>query len=298
MTDSEHTLIIGVDGGGTGCRVAIGTLRQGVLAQAEGGRANATSNPDLALKNVVTATHEAAQKAGLSIEAISDAIAHVGLAGVMTEADSARIAAGLPFASCAVTDDRPTTIAGALGDKDGFLLSIGTGTIVASSKAGHFAFIGGWGFQISDQSSGAWLGHKAIRRTVLCHDGLSPHSDLTREVMGKFENDPNAIVQFAATAAPGDYATLAPLVIAAGEADDFWGAAIMTEGAAYLSKALGALDFRTSDTLCLTGGVGPHYARYLSPDITKGRTTSKGGALDGAFQLATNLARTNEGNAS
>ena len=286
MSDSDHTLLIGVDGGGTGCRVAAGTLAKGVLGRAEGGRANATSDPALAIRNVLETVHAAAQVAGFSAEALNDAVAHIGLAGVMTADDSTRIANALPFAHASVTDDRPTAIAGALGDQDGYLLAIGTGTIVASSQRGEFTYVGGWGFQISDQSSGAWLGNMALRRTILCHDGLTSHSDLTHGLLLRFNDDPNEIVRFAAGATPRDYATLAPKIVEAANAGDLWGLTIMKEGADYLVQALSTLGFLPGDALCLTGGVGPHYAPYLPAEALRGRVSSRGGSLDGAFQLA------------
>lgn len=286
MSDSDDTLLIGVDGGGSGCRAAIGTLAKGVLARAEGGPANATSDPALAIKNVLDSVHSAARTAEIHPDALSKAMAHVGLAGVMTKEDSVHVSTALPFAHATVTDDRPTAIAGALGDQDGYLLAIGTGTIVASSQRGQFAYVGGWGFQISDQSSGAWLGHMALRRTILCHDGLTSHSDLTHGLLLRFNNDPNEIVRFAASATPRDYATLAPKIVEAANAGDLWGLAIMKEGVDYLVQALSTLGFLPGDALCLTGGVGPHYAPYLPAEALRGRVSSRGGSLDGAFQLA------------
>jgi len=295
MFGSEHPILIGVDGGGTGCRVAIGTPSAGVLAQAEGGRANASSDPELAIKNIISTVLAAAKKAGVSPGALRDAVAHLGLAGVMTPADSQRIASALPYKSASVTDDRPTAVTGALGDQDGFLLSVGTGTIVAASKDGHFRYIGGWGFQISDQSSGAWLGRAALERTILCHDGLAAHTDLTRALMAKFGDDPNAIVSFSLSAKPGDFGSLAPLVVSGADAGDTWGLSVMKDGADYLSKGLSVLGFLPGDTLCLTGGVGPHYASYLPPKALTGRIASRGSALDGAFQLAKSRAAISQG---
>lgn len=295
MSDSDHTWLIGVDGGGTGCRAAIGTLENGVLAQAEGGRANATSDPELAIMNVASTVQAAAEKAGVPLDNLKNSIAHLGLAGVMTPADERRIASALPYKNATITDDRPTTVTGALGGQDGFLLSIGTGTIVAAKRDKDFSYIGGWGFQISDQASGAWLGRAALERTILCHDGLAPHSDLTRALMAEFNDDPNAIVTLAASAKPGDYAAFARQVVSTASAEDPWALAMMADGAAYLMQGLSILGFRPGDVLCLTGGVGPHYARYLPSETLAGQITSRGEALDGAFQLAKSRAENQQG---
>lgn len=286
MSISDQTLFLGVDGGGTGCRAAIGTAAHGILARAEAGPANATSDPDQAIKNIRSASEAAAQLAGLPQTALSAAIAHVGLAGVMTDQDSARIAAALPCHRCTVTDDRPTAVTGALGRKDGFLVSIGTGTIVAASKAGTFNYVSGWGFHVSDQASGAWLGRAALEQVILCQDHLADFTPLTRSLFAKFKDDPNRIVAFAKSAHPGDYASLAPEIIAAARAGDPWGSALMTRGAVYVMQCLTALGFSPGDTLCLSGGVGPFYADFLPNDALSGRTPPRGNALDGAFLLA------------
>ncbi|HCP82110.1 MAG TPA: hypothetical protein DIT67_11140 [Octadecabacter sp.] len=286
MSNSSHPLAIGVDGGGTGCRVAIGTAADGVLARAEGGRANVTSDPKLAIENVIATVEAAAASGGFPVARLSDATAHVGLAGVMTEQDARRVSSALPYKHSNVTDDRPTALNGALGGEDGFLLSVGTGTIAAASKNGDIRSVGGWGFSVSDQASGAWIGQKCLRAVLLSHDNLSAHSDLTRAVLRKFHDDPNEIVAFSMTATPGDYGTFAPDVTESARAGDPVGQSIMMAGATYLQQCLTALRFNAGDALCLTGGVGPHYTDYLPADTISGLRERKGNALDGAFNFA------------
>lgn len=290
MSDSSNILLIAVDGGGTGCRAAIGTCSQGMIARAEGGRANFASDPELAIRNILAVVTLAAQNAGIAEAAIPAALngayAHLGLAGVMTPQDSARVASALPYACAIVTDDRQTAVAGALAGEDGALLSIGTGTIVAANTAEGFRSVSGWGFHVSDQASGAWLGRAALVQVLLCHDGIEGHSPLTRALFAQFGVDPNAIVAFSMSAKAGDYATLAPEIISQAQAGDPWGRKIMAIGADYLSRALAQVGFRSGDPLCLIGGVGPYYAEFLPPDLLIGRTPSRGTALDGAFHLA------------
>ncbi|AXI45462.1 hypothetical protein C1J03_05060 [Sulfitobacter sp. SK012] len=289
MLDSAQTLFIGVDGGGTGCRAAVGTLSDGVLAQADGGRANVASDTELAIENILETVYAAAEKAGIPRDTLHKAKAHLGLAGVMTSHDSARVASDMPFETTVVTDDRSTAVTGALGGQDGFLLSVGTGTIAAASTAGTFQYVGGWGFHVADQASGAWLGRAALERVLLCKDGVVEHTDLTHELFAKFDDDANAISTFSVSAKPGDYGTFAPDIVTGARAGDPWGVSIMTQGAEHLVGSLRALGFKTGDTLCLSGGLGPHYAAYLPPESLGARINSCGNALDGAFQLAKSL---------
>ncbi|SHJ38032.1 glucosamine kinase [Shimia gijangensis] len=286
MIDSPHTLLIGVDGGGTGCRAAVGTPTDGVLAKSEGGRANVASDPELAIKNIIDAVTAAAAKCGLTAKQLKTATAHLGLAGVMTAQDAHMVASAVPYGNVTVSDDRPTALNGALGWQDGFLLSVGTGTIAAACTDGVYRSVGGWGFHVGDQASGSWLGQESLRHVLLCHDGLALHSDLTRALLAKFQNDPNEIVAFSMSAKPGDYGTFAPDVVESARANDLVGQKIIGSGVEYLRKCLNALGFKAGDALCLTGGVGPHYANYLPSDITAGLVACKGNALDGAFNFA------------
>ena len=228
----------------------------------------------------------AANLAGLSATALGAAITHVGLAGVQTQGQSADIASALPFGDVTVTDDRPTAVTGALGGAYGYLLALGTGTIAAASSADGFRFVGGWGFRVSDHASAAWLGRAALERVLLCHDGVDEHSPLTLAILARFGDDPNALVAFATTAAPRDFGTVAPLITSHAKDGDLWGCEILKSGANHLVRALATLGFQPGDALCLTGGVGPHYAPYLPSGYLAGSVAAKGNALDGAFDLA------------
>ncbi|MEM5541563.1 BadF/BadG/BcrA/BcrD ATPase family protein [Sulfitobacter sp. AS92] len=279
-------LLIAVDGGGTGCRAAIGTQHDGILGRASSGRANIGNDPEQTLVNLRSAVEAAAASAGLPVSALEGATAYIGLAGMNITRDEARLRAALPYARIIADDDRPACVVGALGEGvAGWVMAIGTGTIVAATDGAGFRYVGSWGFHLADQGSGAWLGRGALNLALQCHDGLLPHSDLTRAVMADFSNNPDAFVAFSLTAHPGDYAAFAPKVIAASEAGDRHAEALMQEGATYYVRALKALDFAPGDPLCLLGGIGPHYAQFLPKDHLTGQIAARGSALDGAFQL-------------
>ena len=286
MELTASPVIIGVDGGGTGCRAAIGTVADGMIARAQGGRANLTSDPVTTFENIIATVALAAKNAGISTSALKNAVAHIGVAGVVTAQDIQRMRLGMPYKTTTVTDDRPTALIGALGGQYGHLLSVGTGTIAAVNAAHGMAFVGSWGFQVSDHGSGAWLGRAALEQVLLCHDRMAQHTDLTRDIFATFNNDPRAIVSLCATAKPGDYAALAPVIVAQAKTGDLWGQRIMHAGAQHLTNMLGALDFRVGQPLCLTGGIGPHYAPYLPARYLDGYQDARGSALDGAFELA------------
>lgn len=104
-------------------------------------------------------------------------------------------------------------------------------------------------------------------------------------------------MSFSLSAKPGDYSAFAPIVVSGAEGGEPWAKAIMAKGGDHFMRSLDVLGFQMGDTLCLSGGVGPHYARYLPPEALSGQIESRGTALDGAMRLAKssaiNMLRTN-----
>ena len=275
-----------VDGGGTGCRAAIAGLDGTILSRASGGPANFATNASQAVENVRGAVRFAAAQLGFDDTKMRGLIAHVGLAGIMTEADSLAVASQLPFDICRVSDDREISVIGALGACDGATIAIGTGSFVAARRGGQIRYFGGWGLSVGDQASGARLGRALLERTLLAVDGLGEESDLTRGVLSRFGNSPAEIVAFAATARPADYAALAPEIVQSASAGDVVGQALMTCGAHYLNAALAASGLRGDEVICLIGGIGPHYTPFLAAEYRDRIRPAKGLALDGALQQA------------
>ncbi|OYU40169.1 MAG: ATPase [Pseudorhodobacter sp. PARRP1] len=286
-TDTPATgpYLIGVDGGGTSCRAK---LLAGPHARYDVvlGPANVSTDFDAALGTINAALAQLADQAGLTMADLATATAHLGLAGVMNTAIAARVAAHLPFTQATVTDDRPTTIAGALGEANGALAAIGTGSFIGRQVAGKIHGVGGWGFYIGDQASGAWLLRRCLEEVMLAVDGFAAHTDLSRAILREHGDDPGRIVLFSLNSQPADYARLARDVVAAAETGDPLGARLMHEGAAYIHRALDVVGWNPTEALCLTGGLGPAYARWLNlPTIS-----AKGTALDGALALAARAA--------
>jgi glucosamine kinase len=283
--------IIGVDGGGSTCRVAIAGADGTVIGSATGAAANPATSMSQAIATLTATLEEARIDAGLSADAIADAHAHLGLAGAINARIAQAVTRALPIRRAVVTDDRPTNIAGALGEHDGFLAAIGTGSFIGSQRGRDQRFVGGWGLRLGDQASGAWLGLRLLSCVLEAEDGLRPSSGLLDDTLAAFDGDPSAIAVFGVTAAPPDFAAYAPKVVAAATAGDAAALAIIAEGVAYVEHALRTLGFVAGDTLCLGGGLGPHYADFLSPGFTGNLIRPAGSALDGALRLAAGQVR-------
>lgn len=289
MTNPDQTVLIALDGGGTGCRAAVGTVAEGIIAEARGGPSNVSTNFEGSITNITETIAQALHTANMDGVDLTHTVAHIGVAGANTEAEMHRVEAALPYGRCRVTGDRATTVAGVLGAQDGYVLALGTGTIVARQHNQEMTTVGGWGFHLSDQASGAWLGRSLLTRILLAEDQLMEHSPLSREVCKRFGGG-NELVMFSNIAKPSDYAKLAREIIEAAKSGDAMALSLLDEGRQYLEAGLDALGFQPGDPLSLSGGVGPSYAAYLSASYLQKLSDPKGNALQGAFSLARRVA--------
>ncbi|MFA8387843.1 MAG: BadF/BadG/BcrA/BcrD ATPase family protein [Pelagibaca sp.] len=292
MTDRSD-LVIGIDGGGTGCRIAISAAGGSVIGTATAGAANYTSDRESTVTHILAALSDAANSAGLPLDSLLDTPAHLGLAGIVTPEDAKSLAARLPLTHCRVTDDQVTSTIGALGARDGALVAVGTGSFVAIKRGDTIRTLGGWGLHLGDQASGAWLGRTALQRCALVADGLAPTSPLVAELLARFDNDAGQMIAFARIAPPAEYAQFAPLIFEAAQSDDPNACSLIIEGAAYLNLCLGTADLEGDDVLCMGGGLGPRYAPWLDVRYQSRIAEPEGTALDGAVRLAWHLAERN-----
>lgn len=290
MSGESLPILIGIDGGGSGCRAALvhgaGRQRHEVAL----GAANVSTDFDGAVAVIRKALDLLAEAAGQPVAALADAPAHLGLAGMLNDATASRVVKALGLTRARVTVDRETTLAGALGGGDGAIAAIGTGSFLGRQSGGRQFLAGGWGFRLGDQASGAWLGRRLLEEVLLAEDGFAGKTDLSRAVLAGFGGAPDAIVRFALTAPPSGFAAHARAIVAVAETGDKLARRLMLEGARYLEHGLTALGWRAGEPLCLTGGVGPTYADYLPEPMRAAVTRPLGSALDGALILAQAIA--------
>ncbi|AVO38588.1 BadF/BadG/BcrA/BcrD ATPase family protein [Pukyongiella litopenaei] len=286
MQDSTPNNVIGVDGGGTSCRAAL--VLDGQRHEVQAGAANATTDLDGTIRTLRDALAQLRGATGISGDRLQALPAYLGLAGVLDPRTGDRIAAALNLSRAQVGDDRRTTVTGALGGGDGAVAGLGTGSFMARQTGDRLRLIGGYGLTMGDEASGAWLGRGLLSHTLHALDGLIPHCPLTDAIAAEF-GDAVEIVRFASTAGAADFAGLAPRVIAAAENGDATALTLMRAGARYVEQGLHAMGWQPAEPVCLTGGVGPHYAPYLADDIANALRDPAGTALDGALRLAAGI---------
>lgn len=223
---------LGVDGGGTNCRIRLANEKLETLADATGGRSNLQiEGGEPAYRSITEGTREVFRKAGVDLAEAANTAACFGMAGGrLPSAREAFEQRSWPFRAVKVYDDIDIARAGAHGGADGAVIIVGTGSAALAQVDGQRHQAGGWGFHIGDQMSGAILGRELVRRTVEAADGLatgSPLTDAVREKLGgstdavmdwSFPRDPRGPMPSAAGApstllgrAPAEYGALIPL---------------------------------------------------------------------------------------
>ena len=212
--------VLGIDGGGTSCRAALATVDGAVIGRAKSGAANIRTDLTGARSNIVDAARQAFIAAGQDPELIPQTPAILGLAGANVGTYRQQLEAILPFSISRVETDAEIALEGAVGSGDGAMAILGTGTAYMARKDGKSRAIGGWGFQVGDQGSGARIGRDLLEQTLLAHDGVRARSPLTDAMMAIFRNNPEDVVEFTTNAKPGDFGGFAPKVFEHAEKGD------------------------------------------------------------------------------
>jgi glucosamine kinase len=277
-------LFLGIDGGGSRCRARIRRADGTVLGEALGGPSNIYQDFLGALDTILATAKEAAGMAGLKT---TDLHAGLGLAGIVTSVGKEKVEdARLPFASVSVDNDAYAACVGAFGGGDGGIVIAGTGSIGLALVGGERHMVGGWGFQLGDHGSGAWVGHHAVRRAALALDGLLQPTQLIAEILARTGQNRLDLSRWSEQARPKDYAQFAPLVFASAARGDVQGMMIVIEGAAAISTLGRALLARGAKAVCLLGGLANAYPPYLDADVRRALAEPQADAVDGAIMMA------------
>jgi glucosamine kinase len=278
---------LGIDGGATHCRARLRDAMGAAIAERAGPAANIYVNFDAAMKVVRGLIAAVADEAGLAPAARSHIALGLGLAGLQSsiEAESVRTALD-GFASVHADNDAVIACLGAHGGADGAIVIAGTGSAGMAMLRGRRILIGGRGFLIGDEGSGARIGCDAVRAAVLAHDGLGPSSELTAILMRRFAGDANEAARWAAGAAPKDYGELAPLAFAQAARGDRVAVAIIANAAHAIAALVSALHKAGAQRVALLGGVGAAIRPLLPPGVAALLSEPLYDATDGAILLA------------
>lgn len=282
--NTTHRYLLGIDGGGSGCRAAVADLTGGCIGRGEAGSANIMTNFELALDNIQRAARHALADAGLDPERLNCLQSVLGLAGA--NVDASRVADQLPFADCLVTSDGEIALQGALGNRDGLVATLGTGSVFLYRRQGVVGTLGGWGHVVGDLGSGAWLGKQLLQQLLLAFDGVIESSPLTQRMWSHFDNSPQRLVEFAHSASPQQFADYASVVFTAEAQHDTVASAIVSRAVTDVESMLNVVPGRGVLPLCLLGGLARFYQSRLSSRYRQQLQAPEADAVDGALALA------------
>lgn len=279
--------LLGIDGGGSHTRARLTDLQGTVLGEAKAGPANAgigLQNLHDVLKSV---TRDVIAAAGLDKSDIPSIGAGMGLAG-LSRPGMLRAVSQLEFSFRSVHLESDAAIAnlGAHLGEDGATLILGTGS-VAYIKIGNVGIkIGGYGFPISDEGSGAALGLSAMRHALRALDGRTKPTPLSAAVTAKFGHDTGCAIKWMDEATPRDYAAFAPMIMDYAEKNDEIAHSIVEDAVRHVERFIETIFEKGAPKCALAGGLSRRLQPWLRERTAAKLTEAKGDSLDGALILA------------
>lgn len=278
---------LGIDAGGTQTRARLVSAAGEVLGNGEGGPANIRIGLEQSLEQIEIAYRGATDAAGLGPEDLSRIRVGLGVAGLNRRGALEGLKdTRFPFAAVAFASDAAIACLGAHSGEDGAIVILGTGSIGFARVAGEAVTVGGYGFPISDEGSGADLGMRAIRRSLWARDKRIAHTPMTREILAGFGGSAGEIVAWADEATPTDYARFAPLVMDYAERGDAVAEPIVQDAAQSIGRLIRVLLERGARRCCLMGGLSERMREWLATGLRKRLRDPLGDSLDGAILLA------------
>lgn len=216
---------LGIDGGGTKTRCVLGN-QTAVLATAVSGGCNivrlgearARESVHAVVRQVCTTAKVSADQ----VEAVCIGAAGAARPEIASKLRSILAEIGVQSAThVEVVGDAAIALEAAFASGPGVIAIAGTGSIVYGRDAsGNTARAGGWGFAISDEGSGHWIGRHAISALLHARDE-GRQTALTALIMEAWKVDGiDALIQHANATPPPEFPRLFPIVVrTAGEGD-------------------------------------------------------------------------------
>jgi glucosamine kinase len=278
--------LLGVDGGGSGTRVRLWSPGGEVLGQGEAGPSGLGQGVGQAWRHVQLAIARAFEQAGLPTAPPAACALGLGLAGMCTPQLAADFERSAPaYALLALDTDAGTALLGAHGGQPGLIVAAGTGSVAEALYAdGRRKQVGGWGFGVGDEGSGAWLGQAAMREAHRALDGRAQAGALARAVWAVAGGEREALLDWCAQAGQRDYARLAPLVFECADADGA-ARALLAQAATALGELAHALDAPGHLPAALMGSVARRLEPWLAHGLRERCVPPQGDAIDGALWL-------------
>lgn len=293
MTD----LFIGVDGGGTKCKVRIEDAKGQLLSHAVSGPANICLSVESAWQSIYDGVKNALNPLDISLTNPTYRFyACLGLAGLeVQEAKNNFLNASHPFTQLHLTTDAHIACVGAHQGQDGAIIIAGTGVVGYQIEQQQTMKVSGWGFPHDDEGGGAWLGLEAIKLTLQWLDHRVEKSPLVEDIFAYFDKDFDHLIKWANfEAKSSDYARLAPIVINHAQQEEVAAVRLLKKAAHEIDRVSHAL-IKTQKNpeqllpCCLLGGIAPFIEPFLSEELRERLVVRKEEPSAGAIFMMRSL---------
>ncbi len=179
-------LCLGVDGGQSATKAAVGDLEGRILARGQGGpcnHANKGEGREKLERGLREAVGGALSQLGLELPSTRFRGACLGMSGGPD--DKREIIAELIGADALeVTTDAHAALFGAAEGGAGVIVISGTGSIaMGRDGAGAIHRAGGWGYIFGDEGSAFDISRQALRAALRAEEGWGPETDLQRRLL-------------------------------------------------------------------------------------------------------------------
>jgi glucosamine kinase len=210
----------------------------------------------------------------------------MGLAGSLQETRRRDFLALIPqqLPHTLVTDGH-AQLMGASGGKPAICLAIGTGSVLHwLDLSGQTGMVGGWGFPVGDEGSGAWLGMRLVQLYLWHRDGRRLSGTLIDAIEQRIGTSVSAIQQWSTQCQSSVLARLAPLAFEHAATGDTVALSLLHEATTH-ALALVSL---APDSLpvIIVGGVGEQLRPCIAASLGARVVPAEGDALHGLWLLS------------
>lgn len=288
-------MIFCVDGGGTNTRGRLYSPDGAVLAEAQAGPCNISTDPVTSAANVASVWCEVAAIAGLDDGRPGAVRSVIGAAGTLPKVTREAFLKGLPaFAALDLVMDGHAAMIGAGLGRPCLLLIAGTGAVGHGLYSdGRSIRRDGWGWIGGDRGGGVWIGRKAIRHAVDVSDGLSPPTPLALAILRQFESK-GGIASALAGIRPHEIAAYARIVFESAGDGDAFAETLIDRAVGHFANLVSLLDVEDGLPIFMAGGMAIEIAGRLSRSLDREIRSPLKDALHGCYLIATGAGHVRE----
>lgn len=300
---NKNQFILGIDGGASKTLARLVNIQTGQYWHAQGGPSSLTNDFNGALSTITNlcqqVIHQAQTEEKSQINGDNNSnnnhcnVHHIsavfGLAGAENKEKVQQLkeALAMPFIKLIICSDAKISAYGANNGEAVAVVALGTGSVgFRLDDNGDSYLVGGWGFTVGDEGSGAKLGLAAVQAiiTELENKGTI-NSKLTAQISDVIGKERLDMLTWLSTAKPHDFAKFAPLIFSLASTCPVANT-LLKQHLAAVEQLIQLTLAKTHLPLVLLGGLAKATQPYLATKYQQHLIIAKGNALDGACFLA------------